>query len=115
MPALASLLSAPDLAPMLAQAAGGGAGGGGFMSSFGMMAVILAIFYFLLIRPQQKEAKAHQALLAALQKGDLVVTSSGLHGKVFSVEDDEVVVEIADKVRVTIDKSAVKRKNDAGA
>ncbi len=54
-------------------------------------------------------------ILAALQKGDLVVTSSGLHGKVFSVDDDEVVVEIADKVRVTIDKSAVKRKNDAGA
>lgn len=115
MSPLATLLSAPDLAPVLAQAAGGGAGGGSFISSFGMMAVILAIFYFLLIRPQQKEAKEHQALLAALQKGDLVVTSSGLHGRVFSVEDDEVVVEIAEKVRVTIDKSAVKRKLDAGA
>ena len=48
--------------------------------------------------------------MSALQKGDRVVTSSGLHGKVYSVEDDEVVVEVADKVRVTIDKSAVKRK-----
>ena len=99
-----------ELVPILGQAAGGAPAGGGFMSSFGMMGIILAIFYFLLIRPQQKEARQHQELLAGLQKGDRVVTSSGLHGRVFGVEDAEVVVEIADKVRVTIDKTSVKRK-----
>ena len=112
MSTVTSLFLAPDVAPVLAQAAGGAAGGSSFMSSFGMMAVILAIFYFLLIRPQQKEAKEHQALLAGLSKGDRVVTSSGLHGKVFSVEEAEVVVEVAEKVRVTIDKASVKRKLD---
>ena len=64
-----------ELVPILGQAAGGGAAGGGFMSSFGMMGIILAIFYFLLIRPQQKEAREHQELLAGLQKGDRVVTA----------------------------------------
>ena len=108
-----SFISVPDVTPILAQAAG--AGGGSFMSSFGMMAVILGIFYFLLIRPQQKEAKEHEALLASLQKGDRVVTASGFHGRIHSVEEGEVVIEIADKVRVTMNKSAVKHKIDAGA
>ena len=75
-----------------------------------MMAAIFAIFYFLLIRPQQKEAKAQQELLGALQKGDRVATASGLHGTVWEVRDLEVVLEIAERVRVTVDKPSVKRK-----
>ena len=110
-----SFLSASELTPFLAQGAGGGAGGGSFMSSFGMMAIILGIFYFLLIRPQQKEAREHTALLASLQKGDRVVTASGIHGKVHSVDDTEVVIEVADKVRVVFDKSSVKSKTEVGA
>jgi len=80
-----------------------------------MMAAIFAIFYFLLIRPQQKEQKEHQTLLGALQKGDRVATASGMHGKVWEVRDAEVVLEVADKVRIIVDKSAIKRKTAAPA
>jgi len=110
---------APDpggLAIFVAQAAPAGApAGGGLMSSFTMMAVIVAIFYFLLIRPQQKEQKKHQELLTTLKKGDQVVTSAGIHGKVHAVKDESIVLEIADKIRVTFDKPAIKRKLDAAA
>ena len=88
----------------------GGAGGDAGLINLLFLGGFVLIFYFLLIRPQQKEAREHQELLAGLQKGDRVVTASGLHGRVFGVEDTEVVVEIADKVRVTIDKTSVKRK-----
>ena len=84
--------------------------GGG--STILMMGIIFAIFYFLLIRPQQKEHKAHMALLMGLQKGDRVVTSSGLHGRVHEVSGDVVTLEVADRVRITVDKTAVKRKID---
>lgn len=90
-------------------------GGGGMSSTFIMMAAIFAIFYFLLIRPQQKEAKEHQSLLSSLQKGDRVATTSGIHGRVWEVRDGEVVLEIAEKVRITVDKTAVKRKMAAPA
>ena len=99
---------AADAAPTVALQEG--PGGGAFTSQILMMAAIFAIFYFLLIRPQQKEAKQQQELLSGLQKGDQVVTASGLHGTVFEVRDAEVVLEIADRVRVTVDKPSVKRK-----
>ena len=85
-------------------------GGGAFTSQLIMMVAIFAIFYFLMIRPQQREAKAQQELIGSLQKGDVVVTASGLHGTVWEVRDTEVVLEVAERVRVTIDKVAVKRK-----
>lgn len=108
MPTLASLLSAPDLAPMLAQAAGGGAGGGSFMSSFGMMAVILAIFYFLLIRPQQKKVKLHREMVGNVRRGDSVVTGGGIIGKITKVLDDNrVEVEIADNVKVQVARGTI--------
>lgn len=79
------------------------------------IAAMIAIFYFLLIRPQQAERKEHENLLASLKKGDQVVTSSGLHGRVHEVKGETVIVEIADKVRITIDRVAVKRKLGADA
>lgn len=113
------------VASTLAPSEDGGAGtvlfdgapsaGGGLMGTLPMMGAILAIFYFLVIRPQQKEQKQHQELLATLKKGDPVVTVSGLHGKVFEVRDAVVVIEVADKVRVTVDKASVKRRGlDSG-
>jgi preprotein translocase subunit YajC len=66
-----------------------------------MMVIIVVIMYFLVLRPQQKRAKEHQDLIKNLRKGDTVVTSGGLVGKVTKVVDDEQVeVEIADGVRV---------------
>ena len=74
--------------------------------------LMLAVFYFVLIRPQNKERKAHEAMISALQKGDKVVTKAGVHGRIDTVEATTVDLEIADKVRVTIDKVSVARKKD---
>ena len=90
--------------------AGGGAGGGGAMAQFqGMIPLILmfAIFYFLLIRPQQKKAKEHRALLDALKKGDQVVTAGGMHGKVTALDDQVVTLEIAPGVNVKVNKGYI--------
>src|ERR1700719_3195885 len=73
-----------------------------------MMVIIVVIMYFLVLRPQQKRAKEHQDLIKNLRKGDTVVTSGGLVGKVTKVVDDEQVeVEIADGVRVRQVRSMV--------
>jgi preprotein translocase subunit YajC len=68
---------------------------------------MLAIFYFLLIRPQQKRQKEMQKMIAALRKGDQVVTASGLMGTVVGLRDDVFVLKIADNVKVEMLKSAV--------
>ena len=70
--------------------------------------LIFAIMYFLLIRPQQKKVKEHQAMVAALRRGDQVVTQGGIIGKVVKVkEDGEVEVEIADGVKVRVVQSTI--------
>ncbi|MDD2852066.1 MAG: preprotein translocase subunit YajC [Desulfuromonadaceae bacterium] len=89
-------------------AAGGAAGGG--MAAFQQiipLVFMFAIFYFLLIRPQQKKAKEHKALLESMKKGDNVITAGGVHGKVSAVENDLVTLEIADKVNIKITKSYI--------
>jgi preprotein translocase subunit YajC len=81
------------------------AGGGfGMILTFGLM---FAIFYFLLIRPQQKRAKEHKALIDALAKGDEVVTVGGLLGRVTHLAESIVTIEIADKVDIKVQRSAV--------
>lgn len=82
-------------------------GGGGLMGTLLMFGAMFAILYFILIRPQQKQQKKHQALLAGLKKGDEVILSSGIMGKVFAVEDRIVVIEISDKTRLKVLKQAV--------
>jgi preprotein translocase subunit YajC len=86
-----------------AQAAPGGAGGGQFQFAL-PMAAFIALFYFMLIRPQQKRAKEHQALVSKLAAGDEVVTNGGLLGRVTEVGDPFVTLEIADGVRVKVQK-----------
>jgi preprotein translocase subunit YajC len=68
---------------------------------------IFVLFYFLLIRPQQKRAKEHQALIAAVKRGDTIVLSSGLIGKVTRVEEAEVNMEIAPSVNVRVVKAMI--------
>ncbi len=90
-----------------AQSAGGG-GGGDLLSMLLPLVMIMAVFWFLLIRPQQKRMKEHQALVANVRRGDMIVTSSGLIGKVAKVVDDiEVDVDLADNVRVRMLKQAI--------
>jgi preprotein translocase subunit YajC len=64
------------------------------------MIFMVVIFYFLLIRPQQKKAKEHKALLDNLKRGDRVITSGGIIGTIVNIEDQIVSLEIADKVRI---------------
>ena len=91
--------------------AGGSAGGpaGMFAQFQGLIPLVFmfAIFYFLLIRPQQKKAKEHRALLDALKKGDQVVTAGGMHGKVSALDDQVVTLEIAPGVNVRINKGFI--------
>ena len=71
------------------------------------MVAIFAIFYFLMIRTQQKRAKEHQAMIAAVRRGDTVVTSGGIIGKVAKVEDSTVTVEVSDGVKITVVRSSL--------
>jgi len=80
--------------------------GGGFMEFLPLVA-LLAVFYFLILRPQQKRAKEHKALVEALQKGDEVVTIGGIMGKVTKVSEDSAAIEIADNVIVQVQKAAI--------
>jgi preprotein translocase subunit YajC len=66
------------------------------------MIFMVAIFYFLLIRPQQKKAKEHKALLENLKRGDRVMTNGGLIGSIVNIEEGLVVIEVADKVKVEV-------------
>lgn len=87
----------------------------GLLQTAPMIIFFIAIFYFIVIRPQQKEQQEHDKLLASLQKGDKVVTKSGMHGEIHEVGDGVVVLTIAEKTRVTMEKSAVKGKATPGA
>jgi preprotein translocase subunit YajC len=86
-------------------------GGGDLMTNLGGLLPFLLIFvimYFLILRPQQKRAKQHQEMVKNLRRGDNVVTSGGLVGKVTKVvDDDQVEIEIADGVRVRQVKSMI--------
>lgn len=98
------------LAFAMGGAPGGAAGPAGGMAAFQQvipLVFMFAIFYFLLIRPQQKKAKEHKALLEAIKKGDNVITAGGVHGKISSVDDNIVTLEIATGVNIKIIKSYV--------
>lgn len=69
--------------------------------------LIFVVFYFLLILPQQRKQKKHQQLVADLQKGDRVVTSSGIHGTIVNVKDHTITLLIADGVKIELEKGHV--------
>ena len=85
-------------------AAGGAESGWGFILP---MIVIFVIFYFLLIRPQQKKQKELKAMIDNLAYGDTVITSGGIHGKITGLTDTIATLEIADKVRIKVSRSAI--------
>ncbi len=88
---------------------GGGTGGEGAAGFGGFIPIILmfVIFYFLLIRPQQKRQKEHRNMVSNLKKGDRVITSGGLYGRITGIDDTTLTLEIADKVRVKVGRSNV--------
>ena len=90
-----------------AMAQGGQAQPTGGLMGFVPLILIFVVFYFLLIRPQVKRAKEHKKMVEALSKGDEVATSGGILGKIIEVEDSFVTVEIADGIKVKMQKNAV--------
>ena len=93
------------ITPAYAQAAGSATNG---LTSFIPIILIFAIMYFLLIRPQQKKAKAHQAMVEAVRRGDQVITAGGLIGKVSKIKDEnEIEVELAKDVKVRVMKATL--------
>jgi preprotein translocase subunit YajC len=93
---------------LLAQASPPPSGPAGLLGSpFVMMGLMIVMFYFLLIRPQQRQRKEQAARIAALQSGDKVVTSAGIHGIVHNVKDHTVVVKVAEGTMIEFDKMAI--------
>ena len=93
------------IAPAYAQAAAQPQGLGGF--GLLMPIALIAIMYFLMIRPQMKRQKEHRAMLDKLSKGDEVLTNGGIAGKVTDIGDNFVTVEVAENVRIRVQKGAV--------
>ena len=93
------------ISPAAAQAAG--AAQSNPLMSLLPLVILFVVFWFLLLRPQMKRAKEHRELLGKLQKGDEVVTSGGMAGRIEDLSDSFVTVEIADKVSVKVQRGAI--------
>lgn len=90
-----------------AQGAPSATPGGGQLQFILMMGAFILLFYFMLIRPQQKRTREHQALMSKLAAGDEVVTSGGMLGKITEVGDTFITLEVADGVRLKVQKAQV--------
>jgi len=94
-----------NFTPVYAQAVGGGAD---LITSFFPIILLIIIFWFFIFRPQQKRAKAHQAMLSSVRRGDVIVSTGGLVGKVTKVREDlDLDVEIAKGVKVKIVRTMI--------
>jgi preprotein translocase subunit YajC len=89
---------------------GGAAQSQSALPSFLPLILILAVFYFILIRPQKKQMQQLQAMINSLKKGDDVVTTGGIHGKVTALKGKEIELEIAPNTRILLNKQGVARK-----
>ena len=83
-----------------------GAMGGSYMSIL-MIVAMVAIFYFFMIRPQQKRQKDIQKAREAMKVGDKIVTAGGIHGRIKEVAESSMLIEVADGVRIRVDKASV--------
>lgn len=81
--------------------------GTGIMNTIIMFGLMFVILYFMIIRPQQKRQKERQKMIENLKKGDKVITSGGIHGTISGIDEKTLLVEIADKVKVKVDRASV--------
>ncbi len=95
-------------------AGGGTEGGGGAIIQLGFFALIFVMMYLLLIRPQRKKQKEHDVLINSLKKGDRVVTSSGMFGTIFAIDEDRnvVVLKIGENVKLEFLRSSIAARVD---
>ena len=82
-------------------------GGGGLLALLPPMIMMFLIFYFILIRPQQKKQQDQRKMLDELKEGDNIVTMSGIHGIIKKLKEDVVTLQIADNVRIKIDRGYI--------
>jgi preprotein translocase subunit YajC len=92
---------------LMAPAQGGQDGGGSIVSTLIMFGSIIFIFYFMIYRPQRKRAKEREALITQMTKGDKVILSGGMHGKIDAIEDNAILVQVAENTKIRFEKSAV--------
>src|SRR5690348_4191901 len=97
----------PIFMSMIQAAPASGSGAMGIVIGMLPWVLIFVIFYLLMIRPQQQRVKQHQAEIAAVKKGDEVITGGGIRGRVTKVNDEEAEVEVAQGVRVRVVKSTI--------
>ena len=96
-----------SLLTLMAADPAAGAGTASMMTTIITFVLIILIFYFLIIRPQKKKDKETKAMLAAMKKGDKVVTIGGIHGTVVSVKDQTVIIKVDDSARIEFSKNAI--------
>jgi preprotein translocase subunit YajC len=80
---------------------------GGSLMQFLPMILIIVVFYFFMIRPQMKKAKDHKKFIEELKKGDKVITSAGIHGKIVDMNETTFLIEVEGGTKIRFDKSAV--------
>jgi len=97
---------------LLMASPGADGGGGGFLATWGILIPLFLIMYLMLIRPQRKKQKEHDKMISELKKGDKVVTSGGMFGSIFAIQDEQnkVVLKIANEVKVEMLKSSIAGK-----
>lgn len=82
-------------------------GGGSMISTLIMFGAIFAIFYFMIIRPQQKRQKEREKMLSEIQKGDKVITNSGMHGTIVGIDEKTYLIDFGNNIKIKFDKAAV--------
>lgn len=82
-------------------------GGGGMLGTLAPMVLIMIVFYFFMIRPQVKKAKDLKKMVAELKKGDKIVTTAGIHGRIIDMNDTTFLIEVEGGSKIRFDKSAV--------
>ena len=92
---------------LLFMAPAGQEGGSGLVANIVLFGSIILIFYFMIIRPQQKRQKERQQMVESMKKGDKVITAGGIHGTIVGVEDKTVLIQIADNVKIKVERSTV--------
>jgi preprotein translocase subunit YajC len=83
------------------------AAGNGMLSTLLPMVLIMVVFYFFMIRPQVKKAKDHKKLISELQKGDKIVTTAGIHGRIVDLNETTFLIEVEGGTKIRFDKSAI--------
>lgn len=86
-----------------------------FLMSVAPLVLIFIVFYFLLIMPQQKKAKEQKQMLESIDKGDEVITSGGIHGKVVGITDNVLTLDVGDKVKIKVSREFIAHKKSADA